>query len=32
MLQCVLCDNTHDMAALVEQHKTGSGLWMSTDH
>lgn len=32
VLQCVLCDNTHDMAALVEQHKTGTGLWMKTDH
>lgn len=32
VLQCVLCENTHDMAGLVEQHKTGAGLWMNTDH
>ena len=32
VLQCVLCENVHNMTALVEQHKTGTGLWMNTDN
>ena len=32
VLECVLCEDTMDMADLVREYKAGTGHWMSTAH